>query len=165
MKKLNILIIILALIIIGLAILLFIKFSFKIEQPNKTINLKVYFGNMALSATNEQDECKRVYPVVRVVNKTPAVARASINELLKGPTEQEKSQGYFSLIPTDSKLNSISISNGLVLADFDAKTESGGGSCSMAGRVAQINSTLKQFDTVKTINLSINGRTGDIFQP
>ena len=50
-------------------------------------------------------------------------------------------------------------------SDFNNLTESGGGSCSMASRYAQIENTLKQFPTVSSVKLSINGRTGDIFQP
>jgi len=132
---------------------------------SKTMEVTVYFGNMALSATSEQDECKRVYPVKRIINETQGVAKAALEELLKGPTDQEKSQGYFSSIPAGSALNSITINNGQAKADFNATAESGGGSCSMASRVAQITQTLKQFPTVTAVNLSINGRTGDIFQP
>jgi len=137
-----------------------IKFS-----KNKTIEVGVFFGNPVLSSSSEQDECKRVYRSYRYINETTAVAQAAINELLKGPTDAEKAAGFFTSIPVGSKLNSISIVNGVAKADFNATTESGGGSCSMAARVAQIRQTLLQFPTIKSINLAINGRTGDIFQP
>lgn len=130
-----------------------------------TTEVTVYFGNQALSATSEQDECKRVYPVKRYVAKTQAVAKAALEELLKGPTDAEKNQGYFSSIPSGSTLNNIVITNGEAKADFNQTIESGGGSCSMAARVAQITQTLKQFSTVSSVKLSIDGRTGDIFQP
>ena len=132
---------------------------------SKTMEVTVFFGNQALSATSEQDECKRVYPVKRIINATQGVAKASLEELLKGPTAEEKSQGYFPSIPAGSQLNSISIINAEARADFNATTESGGGSCSMASRVVQITQTLKRFPTVTSVKLSINGRTGDIFQP
>lgn len=138
--------------------------SVKIKKTSTT-SLKVFFGNLALSSSSEQDDCKRVYAVEKIVQKTESVAKNALEELLKGPTDQEKSQGYFSSIPAGSKLNTIKIENGTAFADFNATTESGGGSCSMASRVAQITQTLKQFDSVKNIIISINGRTGDIFQP
>jgi hypothetical protein len=141
-----------------------IKFS-----KNKTIELKVFFGNMALSSSGQQDECKRVYSTLRYVSQGskeyPAVAQIAINELLKGTTDQEMLAGFFTAIPKNSKLNSILIIDGVAKADFDQVTESGGGSCSMASRVAQITETLKQFPTVKSVVISINGRTQDIFQP
>lgn len=132
---------------------------------SKTISVGVFFGNQALSASSEQDECKRVYKSNRYIGETVAVAEAAIDELLKAPTEQEKNQGFFTNIPVGSKLNSISIVNGVAKADFNETTESGGGSCSMAARVAQINQTLKQFSTVSSVTLSVNGKTEAIFQP
>jgi hypothetical protein len=109
--------------------------------------------------------CNKVFAVEREVPKTTAVAAAALDELLKGTTDAEKNSGFFTSIPAGSKLNSISIVNGEARADFDETTESGGGSCSMAARVAQIRETLMQFPTVTSVRLSINGRTGDIFQP
>lgn len=137
-----------------------------VEIPKiETMKVNVFFGNLALSASGEQDECKRVYAVSRDINKTEAVAKSAIEELIFGPTDKEKDSGYFSNIPEWSKLNSISINNGIASLDFNSITESGGGSCSMASRVAQIKATLMQFPTIKSVNLSINGRTEDIFQP
>ena len=97
--------------------------------------------------------------------KLSGVSRGSLEELLNGPTEAEKAQGYFTSIPAGSKPNSISIVDGQALVDFNEATESGGGSCSMASRTAQITKTLLQFPTVTSVKLSINGRTQDIFQP
>lgn len=126
--------------------------------------IKIYFANSRLNGQGAEYDCSKVFAVEREV-ATPAVATAAINELLKGPTAAEKSQGYNTEIPNGSKLNSISIVNGTALADFNETTESGGGSCSMAGRTWQIVQTLKQFSTIKLVRLSIDGRTEDIFQP
>ena len=136
----------------------------KISQ-NKTISLGVFFGNQSLSSSSEQDVCKRVYRSNRNVGETTAVAQAAINELLKGPTDAEKAAGFFTSIPSGSKLNSISIVNGEARADFNQITQSGGGSCSMSSRVAQITQTLLQFPTITSVRLSVNGQTTAIFQP
>lgn len=109
--------------------------------------------------------CDVVFPVMKIVPITQAVARAALEELLVGPTDEEKGQGYFTSIPDGSKLNSISIVDGQAKVDFNEVTESGGGSCSMAARVAQITQTLLQFPTITSVKISINGRTEDIFQP
>ena len=128
----------------------------------ETMMVKAYFNNNVM---DPEVSCTKVFAVDRQVPKTTATANAAISELLKGPTDAEKSQGYTTTIPVGSKLNSISIINGEAKVDFDATTESGGGSCSMASRVAQITQTLLQFPTITSVKLSINGRTGDIFQP
>ncbi len=124
-----------------------------------TMEVKVYLSK------NNSAECNEVFPVTRIVPKTTAVAKTALEELLKGPTGAEKNAGFISVIPAGSKLNSITIADGVAKADFNATAESGGGSCSMAARTAQIRETLLQFPTVKSVELSINGRTGDIFQP
>jgi len=129
-------------------------------SPERNSSFKVYFSNNAADST-----CDYVVSVKRIVPETKAIASAAITELLKGPTDEEKKQGYSTSIPVGSKLNSISIVNGEARVDFNSVTESGGGSCSMAARVAQITETLKQFSTITSVEMSINGRTGDIFQP
>ena len=124
--------------------------------------VKVYFFNDRLAPNNN---CKEAVAVRRTIEQTSKIATAAIEELLQGPTAEEKAAGYASAIPAGSKLNSLAMVGGEARADFNAATESGGGSCSMAMRTEQITETLKQFSTVKIIRLSVDGRTGDIFQP
>jgi hypothetical protein len=132
----------------------------KISTSNaETTTVKVYFAQ-----SNGSNECNSVFAFTRDIPKTQSVAQAAINELLKGPTDAEKVH-YSTSIPAGSKLNTISIINGVAMVDFNETTESGGGSCSMAARVAQITKTLMQFPTITSVKLSINGRTGDVFQP
>lgn len=134
------------------------------KSSDDTTKIDVYFDNNKIEQ-GISIVCDRVFAVERKIPKTLAVARAAVEELLKGPTVAEKVQGYVSAIPSGSKLNSISIVNGEARADFNATTESGGGSCSMGARVAQITNTLKQFPTITSVKLSIDGKTVDIFQP
>ena len=124
--------------------------------------LKVYFNNSKL---DPEVTCNKVFPVNRFILKTNTPARAAIDELLQGSTEAEKAQGYETEIPEGSTLNSVTIVNGVAKVDFNETAESGGGSCSMAMRTAQIRQTLFQFSSVKSVEFSVNGRTGDIFQP
>ncbi len=132
-----------------------------VQAPDKSPVTLYFFNERIIS----MDDCDEVVPVTRLVPKTTAVATEALRELLKGPTEAEKAQGFTSVIPAGSKLNSLNLVNGEARADFNAATESGGGSCSMSARVAEIRSTLLAFPTIKTVTLSIDGRTGDIFQP
>lgn len=126
-----------------------------------TVTLKVYLQNF-----NVNNDCQDVLGVERVVPMTVAVAKASIEELLKGLTPADVSAGYFTSINEGVKLNSISITNGVAYADFDSKLEyQVAGSCRIMGIYAQIEETLKQFSTVNSVVISIDGRTGDILQP
>lgn len=124
--------------------------------------VKIYFLNQKIKPVKL---CNEVVAVDRQIEKTEKIATAALNELLKGPSEKEKTQGYFSNIPAGSKLNSLSIKDGEAFADFNETAQSGGGSCSMSARVKQITETLKQFPTIKKVKISINGRADGIFQP
>ncbi len=111
-------------------------------------------------------DCTNVYPVDRRIARTQGVARAALEELLRGVGRNESEQGYFSNIPSRVKINSLVIENGVAKVDFSKELEPGGGSCAVTSVRAQIEETLKQFSTVQTVDLSIEGKKGDqILQP
>lgn len=127
------------------------------------IKVKVYYNN---SEMDPEFSCNKVFAVEREIPKTEAVARAALEELLKGPTIQEKSQGFLTSINSGVKIQKLTIENGTAMVDFDEQLEyQVGGSCRVAAIRAQITQTLKQFTTIKDVVISINGRTEDILQP
>ncbi|HYC83221.1 MAG TPA: GerMN domain-containing protein [Candidatus Paceibacterota bacterium] len=129
-----------------------------------TMPVTVYFQNNAISSV--ADDCRNVVAVTRQVPKSSATANAALTALLAGPRADEKADGYTSAIPAGSKLNSVKIVGTTAYADFNATTESGGGSCSMMARTAQIEKTLLEFPTIKTVVLTANGKSADLsFQP
>jgi hypothetical protein len=132
-----------------------------IASPDKTA-IKLYFLNQNACLAME---CEEAVPVARLVPKTAQIATAALHALLAGPTESERKDGYLSALPAGSALNSLVIVDGEARADFNAIAESGGGSASMLARTEQIRQTLLQFPTVKTVRISIEGRTEDTFQP
>lgn len=141
---------------------LVIPVYFSQEQGQEKITVKVFFN----SEMDQSFSCNIVFPVEREIEKTPTVGRAAIEELLKGPTAEEKEQGYFSSINSGVKLNSLVIENGIARPDFDEQIEYQlGGSCRVSAISNQIRETLKQFPTVKEVIISVNGRTEDVLQP
>lgn len=125
----------------------------------KTVN--VYFSKNPIG-----NDCSVVNSVSRNISNTQSVGKAAIEELLKGPTAAEKTQGYSTQLNPETKLNSLTIVNGTAKADFNAKLDfEVAGSCRVGAIQAQITRTLKQFPTVKQVVISINGRTDDILQP
>lgn len=130
---------------------------------SETIKIKVFFNNDLM---DPEFSCNKVFPVEREILKTQAVARAALEELLKGPTEKEKSENFFTNINSGVEIQSLAIENGTAKVDFDEQLEfQVGGSCRVSAIRAQIIETLKQFSTVKDVIISINGRTEDILQP
>lgn len=129
-----------------------------------TIAVQAFFGNSRLDPGVQ--DCSRVFSVARVIPRTLAVGRAALEELLKGPTAAESAEGYLTSLNADVKLNALVIENGTARADFDETLERGvGGSCRVIAIISQIMKTLMQFPTVSRVEISINGRTGDILQP
>ncbi|MDD5625864.1 MAG: GerMN domain-containing protein [Patescibacteria group bacterium] len=131
--------------------------------PTETTTVKVYFNNNKL---DPEISCNKVFPVERKIIKTEAIGRAALEELLKGATEAEKAQGFFSSINSGVKIQKLTINNGTAKVDFDKQLEfQVGGSCKVSAIRAQIIETLKQFPTVKNVIISIDGRTENILQP
>lgn len=135
------------------------------NENHNTMSIKLYFTNNILNP--DMIDCSLVYPVSRTITDTKAVATATLKELIKGPTEKEKNDGYFGNIPVGTEVNSIKMVGDVLHIDFNEIVVGGGGSC---GQVAKFNSlftTLKQFPTIKDIQMTVNGKgnTEDIFQP
>ncbi len=129
----------------------------------QTTTIKVFFNNDNL---DPEFSCNKVFPIERQIPKTQAVARAALEELLKGPLPAEKTDGFFSNINPGVKIQSLTLENGTAKVDFDQQLEfQVGGSCRVAAIRAEITQTLKQFPTVKNVIISIDGRTEDILQP
>lgn len=134
----------------------------KISSSGEIMTVKAFFAKNEITGST----CSVVFPVNRVVPKTQSVARAALEELFKGPTDAEKSQGYYSSINPGVKVQSLTIdSNGTARADFSSELESPGGSCRVTEIRSEINFTLKQFSTIKNVIISINGVSDTILQP
>ena len=111
-------------------------------------------------------DCARTAAVERWVPKTLGVARGSLEALLQGATQGEIDRGFFSNINSGVQIQRLVIENGVAEVDFNEQLEfQVGGSCMVTAIRAQITDTLKQFPTVDSVVISINGRTEDILQP
>lgn len=122
----------------------------------------VYFGNGIVSSG---EDCSEVFRVERTASSTDAVGAAALTELLKGPAEEEKNEGYFTSLPEGVALNGLDIENGTAYADFNETLNEGGGSCMMESRSSQITETLKQFPSVERVIISVNGDAETALQP
>jgi len=135
----------------------------RIKKSEETMVVKVYFAKDKITSKN----CTTVFPVDRVVEKTTAVARVALSELLKGPTEQEKKSGYSTSINPGVEIQKLFIDeNGIAWVDFNNKiNDQVGGSCMVSVIKSQIIFTLLQFPTIKNVVISVDGKTEDVLQP
>lgn len=118
--------------------------------------------------------CNRTYPISREVSRFSnnrksylgEYAYLALAELLKGPTEFEKKNGYFSSVNEGTKIQQIIIENGVALVDFNQKLNKGvAGSCKVQAIRSQIENTLKQFPEVKDVVISVDGEIEKNLQP
>ncbi|MFA6252038.1 MAG: GerMN domain-containing protein [Candidatus Paceibacterota bacterium] len=134
-----------------------------VNAGSETVKVKVFFANDNI---DKEVTCNNVYYVEREVENTKAIATAAINELLKGTTEKEEADGYRTLINSGVKINKLVIENGIAKIDFSSEFEKGmGGSCKVSLIRKQIEETLKQFEAVKSVVISVNGDSESILQP
>ncbi len=129
------------------------------ELVEETVTISLYF----LQVVGDQEE---LVEVLREIPSTEAIARATIEELLKGPSFEEEAQGISSAIPENTELNSIDIQNGLASVDFNEKLQEGvAGSAWVMAIRNQIEETLMQFETVDEVLILIEGESEEILQP
>jgi spore germination protein GerM len=100
---------------------------------------------------------EKVGPAGRTVAKTGAPAKAAMEELLKGPSASDDAAGLQTVIPAGTKLNDVTIEEGVATVDMSSSFGSGGGSLSIQGRVAQVVYTLTQFPTVNGVSFELDG--------
>ncbi|MFH1841181.1 MAG: GerMN domain-containing protein [Candidatus Nealsonbacteria bacterium] len=136
--------------------------SSKTEQSSQeeSMIVKAYFGNIEFNPNME--DCSKVYPVERAVPKSLGVAKAALQELFKGPTEQELNQGYVSWFSekTEDILISVKVENDtayLNIKDVRQIIPNAGTSCGSAQFLAEVKTTLKQFSTVSKVIFAIEG--------
>ena len=86
----------------------------------ETMILKAFFNNSGL---DPEFSCNKVFPIERKIPKTEGVARAVLGELLKGVTDEEKAQGFFTSINPNVKIQKITIENNTAKVDFDEQLE------------------------------------------
>ena len=126
-------------------------------------SLEVYFSN---TQSDPKAECEKVVPAIRSIAKVEKIGTASLEELLKGPNDEEKTLGFATLIPTNAKLQTFTIEGTVGRPDFTAELDKDvAGSCRVLAIRAQIEKTILQFSTIESVIISIEGRTEDILQP
>jgi germination protein M len=134
------------------------------EPTPGQISLKAYFllfGNV--------DGPTPLVPVHREVDRTVAVARAAMEQLLAGPTEDERAHDLRvgtigTQIPEGTRLLGLDVADGIATVDLSGEFASGDIDGdereSWATRLAQVTFTLTQFPTVESVRFLVDGKPG-----
>lgn len=107
------------------------------------------------------DKSGKLRSVNRTCEEENSCFEYAIKELISAPTKWEKSKGFTSEIPQNTKIISIRESAGNVLIDLSSDFESGGGAESTYIRVKQIIKTANA-NTSAPVYLYINGKQANV---
>lgn len=138
-----------------------------ITASAQTTTLTLYLGNSEKNPGSE--DCSKVYKITRTVPKTSGVATAALNALFAGVTDDEKLKKYESLFSKDSAdiLKSVNIHDGAAYVNLRATVKqsvsAASSSCGREMFFAQVDSTLKQFRSVKRVFYAIDGKPTDFY--
>jgi germination protein M len=104
-------------------------------------------------------------PVHRGAPETEGVGAAAVTALLEGPTsgENEGIPSISTAIPEGTRLLGLVIEDGVATVDLSGEFDDGGGTASMAARLAQVVFTLTRFPTVDEVVFHLDGEPVDVF--
>ena len=99
----------------------------------------------------------KVAPAYRAVPQTQAVGTAALEELLAGPTADERSLGVSTEIPLGTKLLGLDVEDGVATVDLSSDFDPLREPASLDASLAQIAFTLTQFSTVERVWVAVQG--------
>lgn len=137
--------------------------TFAVASTDARNDISVFFTNAQRNPGAA--DCSRVFAAARSIASTSGIARAAVEELLRGPTAAERAQSFDSEIPAGTRLRDITIIDGVARADFSRELNTAAGSCRVTAVRAQIERTLRQFPSVRRVIISVEGNSAEALQP
>lgn len=98
----------------------------------------------------------------RVIDKGDSMLKLTMAELLAGPSVSEKAAGYYTEIPSNTKLLSIEKTASGTIINLSSAFEQGGGADSLYSRIKQLIKTAKSIAPDEDIYLYIEGKQADV---
>jgi len=130
-----------------------------IEKFTQKTTVYVFFVKQENDRTIIQPVKRKIKYYGRIENKI----ETAIKELLKGPTEEEKKNGFSTSLNENTRILNLSIEGDTVNLDFSKDVEEGGGTLLMETRIAQIVYTSTQFPGIERVRFLIEGKTINYF--
>ena len=147
---------------LGLLMLLLFIAPVSCGQSQQTMTIKLYFPNTRF----DKGDCGvKVFPVTRKIPKAAAVAKAVLEQLFAGPTKLEQSRGFYSDFSEETKslLISVNVKNRFAYVNIRNPIATGTAlgnfttSCGGSNFFGQVEHTLEQFSSIKTVFFAIEG--------
>ncbi len=132
--------------------------------PEEYITVQVHFVDTSLSENSLF--CDHTADVSRSTAKIKSVARFALEQLFAGPSYFEKVRGYTTSINSGVTIKSLTVDDRVAYVDLSDEAQEGvAGSCWVTSIRAQIEATLKQFPSVDSVVISVDGEVDEALQP
>ena len=127
------------------------------DDAPQEITLLLYYPRLT-------DTDFELVPVQRRIERIPEVGTAALQMLIEGPTDAEEAELEISNpIPEGTELNELRVANGVAFADFsEGLLDFGGGALNQRTIGGMIDVTLKQFTTIQSVNITVEGQPADL---
>jgi len=121
------------------------------ENPKDvvTVFFSKYQGSQAIV-----EPVKRAVPEPSQTDPLPF----AVQELLKGPTSEERAQGFYTEIPKGTQLRGIHEQGNKMVVDLSKQFEIGGGSNSMVQRLEELKKTTYSVDSQHQLEVLVEGK-------
>jgi hypothetical protein len=131
------------------------------------LEARIFYANSEKDPEEEKPDV--TYPITLTL-KTGApeeMAMKMLDQLITGPDESYKKQGFYTTLDPATKVNSVKIEKGTIHIDFNNRINEGGGSSIMNQRRSQIEHTFLNMPGIKInkVSISVNGDTENVLQP
>lgn len=135
-------------------------------SPDK-VEAKIFFANSEKDPQEEKPDITYPIPLTLKSEAPEEIARKMLDQLITGPAESYRKQGYYTALDPATKVNSVKIENNTIRIDFNSRINEGGGSCIMDQRRSQIEHTFLNMPgiNIKKVSISVNGDTENVLQP
>lgn len=119
------------------------------DKPKDVLN--IYFSKLVGSDVI-------VEPVTRKLLDGQDVVEQALNELITGPTKEEKDAGFYTEIPEGTRIIKVTEAPDTVRINVNKQFVSGGGSTSMESRLKELVFTSLDAEPIKKIYLELDGK-------
>lgn len=133
----------------------------EVNEETAIEEVEVYFMTV-------EDGAEEVVPVQREVPEGSEPVEIALQELLRGPSDEEDAEGYTTAINEEVSIQEIEIDedDGLVYVNFSAELNEGvAGSATVTAIREQIERTLLQFGWAEEVVIAVEGETEGVLQP
>ncbi len=132
------------------------------EEPQpEAVPLKEYQSRLFFLKINDEGQIL-LKSIMRNIQYDEGLLAATLNALLAGPSQEDLMKGYFTLIPSDTVINKISLKDGIAWIDVNESFRYNHlGFEGYQAQLKQLVYSATEFSSVQGVRITINGMEED----